>query len=136
MQKKNVPLRLLHALTVCYVVFLTLLLWLPDPTVILYGYEPSEGPRSYAHLMTFSLLGFLVELGRRKRSIVFWGAMLVGYTFLTEIVQEMLPYPRTFEWQDVFQDIVGAFLGLGVGFLCRTAYAYYRKEPGTGTIER
>jgi len=103
-----------RVLTVAYWIFLTLLLWLPDPRVILFGWEPAEGPRGYAHVITFSLLGLLVELGRRKGSILFWAGILIGYTFLTEIVQIMIPY-RAFEWEDIFQDLVGAFLGLGAG---------------------
>jgi hypothetical protein len=111
-------LRFLHYITACYVVFLTLLLWLPDPRVLLYGWQPSEETGGYAHLITFSLLGFLVELGRRKKSRSFWIGMLVFYTFLTEIVQEMLPI-RSFEWQDIRQDLCGMFVGIGLGILCR-----------------
>ena len=108
-----------QTLVVVYWVFLTLLLWLPDPRVLLWGWEPSEGPRGYAHIITFSLLGLLVELGRRKKSILFWAGILVGYTFLTEIVQEILPI-RAFEWEDVAQDLAGAFLGLCSGCVLRS----------------
>ena len=108
-----------RVLTVVYWIFLTLLLWLPDPRVLLWGWEPSEGPRGYAHIITFSLLGLLIELGRRQKSFLFWAGVLIGYTFLTEIVQEMLPI-RAFEWEDIFQDLVGVFLGLGVGYVVKT----------------
>ena len=108
----------LRILTVAYWIFLTLLLWLPDPRVLLWGWEPTEGPRGYAHIITFSLLGLLIELGRREKSILFWGGVLIGYTFFTEFVQEMLPI-RAFEWGDVCQDLTGAFLGLAVGYALR-----------------
>ena len=107
-----------HILTVAYWIFLTLLLWLPNPRVLLWGWQPAEGPRGYAHIITFLLLGLLVELGRRKKSLLFWSGILIGYTFLTEIVQMVLPY-RAFEWGDIAQDLVGAFLGLGVGGVLR-----------------
>ena len=108
----------LRAITVAYWIFLTMLLWLPDPRALLWGWEPAEGPRGYAHIITFALLGLLVELGRRKKSLLFWVTVLAGYTFLTEIVQEMLPI-RAFEWGDILQDLVGAFFGLGVGYALR-----------------
>ncbi len=111
-------LRHLRTATIVYWIFLTLLLWLPDPRALLFGWEPSEGPRGYAHVITFGLLGLLVELGRRKHSVFFWFAVLVGYTFLTEIVQEFLPI-RTFEWEDILQDVVGAALGMGAGIFVR-----------------
>jgi VanZ family protein len=120
-------LRLLHYVTVVYVVFLTLLLWLPDPKVLLHGWQPSEATHGYSHLMTFLLLGFLVELGRRKKSILFWIALLVFYTFFTEIVQEMLPI-RSFEWIDIFQDLCGIFLGLGFASLCRFAARSWQRN--------
>ncbi|MDR1964395.1 MAG: VanZ family protein [Planctomycetaceae bacterium] len=115
-------LRLLHYTTIVYVVFLTLLLWLPNPKELLYGWQPSEETGGYAHLITFFLLGFLVELGRRKKSLLFWIFLLVFYTFFTEIVQEILPI-RSFEWSDIFQDICGICLGLGSASLCRTIAA-------------
>ena len=110
-----------HILTGVYWIFLTLLLWLPDPRALLWGWEPSEGPRGYAHVITFLLLGLLVELGRRKKSILFWAGILVAYAFLTEVVQEMLPI-RAFDWDDIAQDLMGAFLGLGIGYLLRLVW--------------
>ncbi|MDR0337967.1 MAG: VanZ family protein [Planctomycetaceae bacterium] len=113
-------LRLLHYVTLCYAVFLTLLLWLPNPKELLYGWQPSEATHGYEHLITFMLLGFLVELGRRKRSLLFWSLLLVFYTFFTEIIQDILPI-RSFEWIDVFQDLCGIVFGLGLAVFCRFA---------------
>ena len=128
------PLFWLRILTVAYWTFLTLLLWLPDPRALLWGWEPTGGPRGYAHIITFSLLGLLVELGRREKSILFWVGVLVAYTFLTEIVQEMLPI-RAFEWRDIFQDLIGAFLGLGIGFLLRRGWTRRKSHSSTsGTV--
>ncbi len=125
-------------LTTAYWVFLTLLLWLPDPRVLLWGWEPAEGPRGYAHVITFSLLGLLVELGRRKKSFLFWAGILIGYTFLTEIVQEMLPI-RSFDWGDVAQDLIGSFLGMGIGVLIRrvwlAVFPYQPEPPVQGDLE-
>ena len=113
---------LFHALTAVYWFFLTLLLWLPDPRVLLWGWEPAEGPSGLAHIITFSLLGLLVELGRRQKSLLFWTGVLVGYAFVTEIVQMAIPY-RSFEWEDIAQDLVGACLGLRAGHVLRLGWA-------------
>ncbi|MDR0871500.1 MAG: VanZ family protein [Planctomycetaceae bacterium] len=99
-------------ITAVYAVFLTLLLWLPDPRTILFGWEPGEGPAGFAHLITFSILGFLVELGRRKYSFFVWATLLFGYVFLTEIVQELLPAARSFDIFDIMQDLAGLYVGL------------------------
>ncbi|MDR3196277.1 MAG: VanZ family protein [Planctomycetaceae bacterium] len=120
-------LRLLHYLTACYAIFLTLLLWLPNPKVLFYGWQPSGDTGGYAHLFTFTILGFLVELGRRKKSFLFWVFWLILYVFLTEIVQELLPI-RSFEWVDIFQDIFGIVIGLAVGLFCRFAAAKISKK--------
>ncbi|MDR2440083.1 MAG: VanZ family protein [Planctomycetaceae bacterium] len=119
-------LRLLHYITGCYAVFLTLLLWLPNPTVLLNGWQPSDKTQGYEHLITFTLLGFLVELGRRKKNILFWIFLLVFYTFFTEIIQEILPI-REFQWIDIFQDLFGITIGLGLALFCRFAANYIRK---------
>jgi VanZ family protein len=111
-------LRFLHFITACYAIFLTLLLWLPNPKVLLYGWQPSEQTSNYDHLFTFMLLGFLVELGRRKKSQLFWVVLLLFYIFLTEIVQEILPI-RAFEWRDIIHDLCGITIGLGFAVLCR-----------------
>lgn len=111
----------IHFVTWFYVFFLTMLLWLPDPRVLLFGFEPSEGPKGYAHLITFSLLGFLIELDRKKQSRFFWATLLIFYALLTEIVQEILPI-RTFDLADIVQDFAGIFVGLWTGTLCRTLF--------------
>lgn len=120
---KNIS-QFIHFATCSYAVLLTLLLWLPDPRVLFFGFEPSEGTQGYAHLIAFSLLGFLVELDRTKRSRFFWATVLICYTILTEIVQEILPV-RSFDLADIIQDLAGIFLGLWLGtlwrnVLCRT----------------
>jgi glycopeptide antibiotics resistance protein len=111
-------LRFLHFVTACYAIFLTLLLWLPNPKELFYGWQPSEQTSGYSHLITFMLLGFLVELGRRQQSQLFWIVLLILYAFFTEIIQELLPI-RTFEWHDIIQDICGIMVGLGLAVFCR-----------------
>lgn len=81
----------------------------------------------YSHLISFSLLGFLVELGRRKRSIFFWATLLLGYTLLTEIVQEILPI-RSFEIIDIAQDLAGLYFGLWTAALCRLPFTNREKK--------
>lgn len=110
--------KLLHWVTWSYVVFLTLLLWLPDPRVLLWGWQPGEEAMGYSHLITFSLLGLLVELGRRQRSFFFWASLMLGYTLLTEIVQECTGF-RSFEVIDIAQDLAGLYLGFWLAALVK-----------------
>lgn len=100
----------LRYVQIAYVVFLTLLLWFPDPRQLLWGLQAGESTEGYAHVLTFSLLGFLVEIGRRKKSVFFWATMLILYTFTTEIVQHFLPV-RSFDVADILQDFAGIFIG-------------------------
>ncbi len=104
-------LRFLRWATLGYAVLLTLLLWLPDPRELLWGWQPRGDVMGYSHLIAFSILGFLVELGRRERSFFFRATLLFGYTLLTEIVQELIPH-RSFELIDVAQDLAGLYFGL------------------------
>ncbi|GHT29007.1 hypothetical protein FACS18942_09850 [Planctomycetales bacterium] len=113
-------LRILHVFTWCYVVLLTLLLWLPDPRAILFGWGPGEETAGYAHVVTFALLAFLIELDRVKRNRFFWETLLIGYVFLTEIVQEILPI-RCFDIADIIQDIAGLFIGFYIAGIVKPA---------------
>ena len=104
--------RIFHILTWCYVVLLTLLLWLPDPRTFFRVIQEYEGPAGYAHIVTFTLLAFLIELDRKIKSRFFWTTLLIAYVFLTEIVQEILPTGRLFDIADIIQDLAGLMLGL------------------------
>jgi len=110
--------RIIQRLAIIYVIVLTFLLELPSdvaeevPVGILMG---------YTHMFAFALLGFLVELSRKKRSILFWVGLLVMYSFATEVMQWLL-HPlcnRSFEWADLLQDVVGVLLGTAVGHYFR-----------------
>ncbi len=109
-----------HALTGLYVEFLTLLLWLSNPKVLLFGLEPSDDASGYAHLITFTLLGFMVELGRRRKSVATWFGILVFYGLFTEYVQHFLPI-RGFELRDLGQDVIGILLGMGIAWIAKKA---------------
>lgn len=110
--------RVFRLITWSYVLFLTLLLWVPEPKALIVHWEPGVKTASYSHILAFLLLGFLVELNRKKQSRFFWTTVLIGYALLTEIVQDMLPV-RSFEIADLIQNFAGIFLGLWVGGLCR-----------------
>jgi len=112
-------LRVIHCFTIFYVIVLTLLLELPSipPEVS----PVDESVRGYAHLITFTLLGFLVELGRCKRTMLFWLGILILYAFGTEFLQLLL-HPichRFFDWEDIVQNVLGVFLGTFIGHFCR-----------------
>ena len=114
-------IRIIQRLTIFYVIVLTLLLELPvDPRFLhsLNSLEPTEG---YKHLIAFTLLGFLVELSRNQRSRFFWIGVLFCYSVATEILQGLLNplFHRTFDWQDIVQNILGVWLGVFIGYYCR-----------------
>ncbi|MGL4594495.1 MAG: VanZ family protein [Thermoguttaceae bacterium] len=117
--KIQIMTKYLRQITIFYWVFLTMLLWLPDPRVLLFGWTPSEGPSGYAHLITFSLLGFLVKLAFAQNSTFSSFIILVSYAFVTEIVQNILPI-RAFEWLDIAQDTIGITIGIIVALFVKT----------------
>ena len=121
-------LRILQGLTILYVIVLTILLEIPLDTPEM---NPAgETVKGYAHLITFSLLGFLVELCRRKRSLFFWISVLFLYALGTEVLQWLL-HPlcnRYFDWNDIFQNVLGVLLGTFVGYYCRLFVSRQRSE--------
>jgi hypothetical protein len=107
----------LRFVCVAYLVFLTMLLLAADPlgVVGLVGVGGAIPPllqvcMPLAHLMSFCLLSILTLAARwpipRWALIVF----LLAYGGTTEIAQSFLP-PRSAEWTDWFQDIVGIAIG-------------------------
>ena len=122
------PKNLFSILVFTYWVFLTLLLLLPDPRKWLWDWSSSGGGGGYPHLVTFALLGFLVMLGRKERTILFWGIVLFVYVYATEILQELLPFGRCFDWADIGQDITGILIGGGLGILFNKPQASARGE--------
>jgi len=113
-------LRFVHHFTLFYIIVLTLLLELPSaPPVIV---ESIGKPVvKHAHLITFALLGMLVELGRDKKTMLFWINMLLLYAIGTECLQWLL-HPlcnRVFDWRDLVNNIVGLFFGIFIGYVCR-----------------
>lgn len=112
--------RVIHRFTIFYVIVLTLLLELPiDPPEFV---EDFGGPLvRHAHIITFTLLGFLVELGRNKASMRFWVSILLLYAIGTDVLQWLL-HPichRCFDLYDILNNIVGVFLGTLIGHFCR-----------------
>jgi VanZ family protein len=106
--------RLLRVACLGYVVLLSLLLFVKDPSGLI-------GCRSglpwflrqampSAHLLSFLALAVMTLVPRWPvpRWAIF--LMLVAYGGMTEIVQGFIP-PRTPEWQDWFQDLGGLALG-------------------------
>ena len=113
-------LQIIHWFTIFYVILLTLLLELPiDPPENL---DPMIEPIvRHAHLIAFALLGFLVELGRCKKAVLFWGIMLILYAVGTEVLQWIL-HPICYRWfdlYDILNNVVGLFFGTLVGYFCQ-----------------
>ena len=122
-------LRIVHWFTIFYVIVLTLLLELPikAPEIV----ETTAGPLvRHAHLITFVLLGFFVELGRVRKSMLFWVSILIAYAVGTEVLQLLLHSicNRFFCWYDILNNIVGLSFGVLVGHFCRPLVN--RKRPG------
>jgi VanZ family protein len=105
---------LTRAVSILYLVFITLLLLTADPTRLtgLGSRLPWLLARLMptAHLLSFMVLAFLSLCARwpaPRWSVVL---MLALYGGMTEIVQGFVP-PRTPEWADWFQDLAGIALG-------------------------
>ena len=110
--------RIIQWLAIVYVIILTLLLELPSEV----AEEVPVGMLSeYVHLCAFTLLGFLVELCRKNRSILFWVGLLVVYSFATEVTQGLLHTlcNRVFDGKDLVQNVLGILLGTAIGHYCR-----------------
>ena len=107
--------------TIFYVIVLTFLLEMPSGFLSGTSLTVVEPARGYAHLITFTLLGFLTELSREKRSFVFWGCTLLLYALATEVLQALLSSicHRTFDWRDICQNILGIVTGTSLGHFCR-----------------
>lgn len=112
-------LRLIHLSTIFYAIVLTLLLEMPSvPPEI----DPVPEPLAICkHLAAFTILGFLVELGRTKKSILFWMSILLLCAISTEFLQGLLQpiCHRVFDWQDMLHNVMGVFLGTLIGHFCR-----------------
>ncbi|MDR1479499.1 MAG: VanZ family protein [Planctomycetaceae bacterium] len=115
-------------LAIFYMIFLTLLLWLPDPRVLVFGWEPSDDVGGYMHLLTFLVLGFLFELDRRGFSFEFLGLLLLCYAVLTEVGQIFSP-SREFDLQDMIQNFAGIIVGLEIGNIMKNIYKFTAKSP-------
>ena len=112
-------LRFIHLLTILYAVILTLLLELPS---VPQDIDPVPAPLAiYKHLIAFTVLGILVELGRCRKSMLFWMCVLILYAIGTEILQGLLHQicNRFFGWEDIVLNILGILLGTFIGHFCR-----------------
>ena len=112
-------LRMVHCSTIIYVIVLTLLLELPSPPQ---EWDPVPSPWAICkHLVAFTILGFLVELGRVKKSMLFWLGILFLYSIGTEVLQGILRpiCNRHFDLQDMLHNVVGVLLGTFIGYGCR-----------------
>ncbi|MDR1483186.1 MAG: VanZ family protein [Planctomycetaceae bacterium] len=126
MKMKIKAVTVFHYFTFCYLIFLTLLLWLPDPRVLLFGWSPSEEVGGYSHLFSFMVLGFLFELDRRRLSFEFLGLALICYATFTEIGQIFFP-PRVFDLTDIIQNFAGIIVGLECGNVAKITYQFITK---------
>jgi glycopeptide antibiotics resistance protein len=118
----------LRGITLLYVIVLTLLLELP--TISLPKDPTGGGVEVNAHVVTFTLLGLLVELCRRKKSVFFWIGALLCYSLSTEVLQGLL-HPichRYFDWHDLFHDVIGVLLGIFLIYFIRTLF-FQRNLP-------
>ena len=111
-------IQIIRWFTILYVIVLTFLLELPAPQRFLFSLDFIEHTEGYKHLIAFTLLGCLVELSRRKRSVFFWVNVLFIYSFGTEILQGLLSpiCHRVFDWQDLVQDVLGILFGTLIGY--------------------
>jgi hypothetical protein len=97
-----------------YLAFLTALLLVPDPTLLVGGPDMGWGifrrVMPVAHLLSFAVLAILALTVRWPLPRWLVAVGLIVYGGLIEIVQSFLP-PRTAEWEDWLQDIAGVAIG-------------------------
>lgn len=111
----------IRAISLAYLVFMTLLLFTADPTRLI-GLHSRLLPllrllMPWAHLLSFLALAALalsVRWPAPRWSVVL---MLVLYAGMTEIAQGFVPN-RTGEWKDWFMDLAGIAVGTAI---CWTA---------------
>ena len=101
-----------------YVIVLTLLLEFPGS---IREFTPAGKMQGFEHLIAFFFLGFLVELSREKKTMLFWVSMLCLYALGTEVLQGLLNpiCYRFFDWNDIVQNVAGIWLGTLIGHFCR-----------------
>lgn len=115
---------LMKVICIGYLVFLTLLLLTKDPFRLIGVQGDAPGVLRMllpvAHLLSFLTLAVLALVARWPAPR--WGVtvFLVLYAGMTEVVQSFLP-PRTAEWNDWFQDLVGIAVGAALCWIVALA---------------
>ncbi len=109
----------IRAISIAYLVFMTLLLLTADPTRLigLHGLPLLRLLMPWAHLLSFLALAVLALSVRWP--VPRWGVVLilVLYAGMTEISQSFVP-KRTGEWKDWFMNLAGIAVGTAI---CWTA---------------
>jgi hypothetical protein len=113
---------LMRFVFICYMVYLTALLWTKDPSQLIGGQVPGflEAIMFMAHTLAFMVLAMLAFLAcwpAPHRLIV---VLLAAYGGMTEIVQGFLP-PRTPKWTDWCQDLLGIGIGAALCWIAAIA---------------
>ena len=99
-------MRLVRAACCAYWCLLTLLLLLPDPSVLIPGATSRRG----VHFVSFAVLAFLAAAGRFpvRRGVL--AAVMVAYAVATEALQAFVPN-RVADTIDGVENIVGLVAG-------------------------
>jgi len=104
-------MRLVRLVCAVYCLFVTLLLLVPEPLMLL-GIEdvPIPGGGRGIHFVLFALLAFVMHASRFPVHRGLTMAVLVAYALFTESLQGLVP-TRTVEFLDLLENL----LGLGAG---------------------
>jgi hypothetical protein len=105
---------LMRFVFLCYLGYLTALLWTADPSRLIGGRVPGflQAVMFMSHTLAFGVLAVLALMARwpAPRGLIF--VALAAYGGLTEYCQHFFP-PRHPRWADWCQDL----LGIGIGFV-------------------
>jgi VanZ family protein len=143
---RTIMQRIFRIACLAYVVFLSVLLFSPNPSrvISMSGELPGmlRALMPWAHLLSFSVFAALMLLARWP--LPRWGiiSLLALYGGATEIIQSFIP-PRTPEWIDWVQDLGGVAMGVAicsfaalavvrVSHFVRHAAGRMRLVPGSG----
>lgn len=129
---------LMRFVCIGYLIFLTVLLLVADPLrfVSVHGQTPGvlRMLLPWAHFLSFFVLVGLALTARWPVPRWAIAVFLVLYAGMTEVAQSLMP-PRTAEWGDWLQDVIGIAVGASLCWMTAAIADTWTKttsQPGAG----
>ncbi len=89
------------------------------PNILPMGYQTDK----MLHIFIFCILSLLLTLkhGNNRKKLLIGQALILCIGGLTEIIQIITP-DRTAQIEDALSNVIGAILGMVIGYLLKTGY--------------